>query len=358
MSSNERGLPSRRAFVAGVAAAGVSTAALFPNIARAQASTVKIGVLHIMSDAPFYVADKKGYWKDEGIAVEFQTFESSNDMVVPFAQGGLDVGGGTPAAGLYNGVARGLTSRLLADRGTDAAGYGFDVLLVRSDLAKSGKLKTPKDLKGLTIAGNEAGSGSSAGLYVLLQKNGLDWSDVHRQPLSFPLHVEALGNGKVDAAYTSEPYATIAVKNGSAVKLMSDDRWYPDQQLSAVLYSGAFIKNAELAHKFMRGYLRAARFYYAGLKNGGFNGPNGAEIVTLLNAVMPQSDAAIYREATPPFLNPDAKLSLASMKRDLDYFRAQNLIESDTVGVNDVIDLSFLTRALKELGPYTGPHTA
>ena len=356
MSTDRAASPSRRAFIAGVAATGVSTAALFPNIARAQASTVRVGVIHIMSDAPFYVADKKGYWKDEGITAEFQTFESSNDMVVPFAQGGLDAGGGTPAAGLYNGVARGLTSRLVADRGTDAPGYGFDVLLVRSDLAKSGKVKTPQDLKGLTIAGNEPGSGSSAGLFVLLQKYGLGWSDVHRQGLSFPLHVEALANGKVDAAYTSEPFATIAVKNGSAVKLLGDDRWYPDQQLSAVLYSGAFIKNGELAHKFMRGYLRAARYYYAALKNGGFNGPNGAEMIALMNAEIPQKDPSIYHEATPPFLNPDAKLSLASMKRDLDYFRAQQLIESDTVGVNDVIDLSFLTRTLKELGPYTGPH--
>jgi NitT/TauT family transport system substrate-binding protein len=348
---------SRRAFVAGVAA-GVSTAALWPAIARAQASTVHVGVIHIMSDAPFYVADKKGYWKDEGIQVQFQTFESSNDMVVPFAQGGLDAGGGTPAAGLYNGVARGLTSRLVADRGTDAPGYGFDVLLVRSDLYKSGKIKSPKDLKGAIIAGNEPGSGSSAGLYFLLQKYGMGWADVHRQGLAFPLHVEALANGKVDAAYTSEPYATIAVKNGSAVKLLGDDGWYPDQQLSALLYSGTFIKNADVAFKFMRGYVRAARFYYGALKGGGFNGPNGAEVIAMLNAEMPQSDPTIYRQATPPFLNPDAKLSLASMKRDLDYFRAQGLIESDTVGVNDVIDLSFLTRALKELGPYTGPHTA
>jgi NitT/TauT family transport system substrate-binding protein len=353
MSTNR---PSRRAFVAGVA--GVSTAALFPNIARAQATTVKVGVLHIMSDAPFYVADKKGYWKDEGLAVDFQIFESSNDMVVPFAQGGLDAGGGTPAAGLYNGVARGLTSRLVADRGTDAPGYGFDQLLVRSDLVKSGKVKSPADLKGLIIAGNEAGSGSSAGLFVLLQKYNLGWSDVHRQGMSFPLHVEALANGKVDAAYTSEPYATIAVKNGSAVKLLGDDRWYPDQQLSALLYSGNFIKNADVAHKFMRGYLRAARFYYGALKNGGYNGPNGPELIAMLNAEMPQKDASIYHDATPPYLNPDAKLALPSMKRDLDYFRAQALIESDSVGVNDVIDLSFLTRALKDLGPYTGPHAA
>ncbi len=346
---------SRAAFIASTAA-GVSAAALFPNIARAQTQTVKVGVLRIMSDAPFYVADKKGFWKDEGLQTEFQVFGSSNDMVVPLSQGALDAGGGTPAAGLYNGVARGLTSRLVADRGTDAPGYGFDALLVRSDLFKSGKIKTAKDLKGASIAGNEPGSGSSAALFFLLQKYGLTWDDVHRQGLSFPLHVEALANGKVDASYTAEPFVTLAVKAGSAVKLLGGDRWYPDQQLSALLYSGSFIKNAEVARRFMRGYLRAVRYYHGALKNGGFNGPNGAEIIGLLNTEMPQKDPSIYHEATPAYIDADAKLSLASMKRDLDYFRSQQLIESSTVGVNEIVDTSFLDRAVHELGPYKGPH--
>ena len=348
---------SRAAFLA-ASAAGVSTVALFPNIARAQSQTVKIGVLRILSDAPFYVAERKGFWKDEGLQTEFQTFQSSNDMVVPFSQGGLDAGGGTPAAGLYNGVARGLTSRLVADRGSDAPGYPFDAVLVRSDAFKSGKIKTVKDLKGATIAGNEPGSGSSAALFFLLQKYGMTWDDVHRQGLSYPLHVEALANGKVDASYTAEPFATLAVKNGSAVKLLGDDHWYPGQQLSAVLYSGTFIKNTDLAHRFMRGYVRAARFYFGALKNGGFNGPNGSEVIAILNAELPQKDSTLYHDATPAYVGPDAKLSLTSMKRDLDYFRSQQLIESATIGVNDVIDTSFLTKALHDIGPYRSGHSA
>lgn len=333
-----------------------STAAAWPRIARAQAQTVHIGVLKIMSDAPFYVSYRKNFWKDEGIDVQLSTFASSGDMVVPFSQGALDIGGGTPAAGLYNGVARGLTSRLVADRGTSAPGYGFDKLLVRADLVKSGKFKTVKDLKGMTIAGNEPGSGSSAALYVLLQKNGLGWSDVNRQSLGFPLHVAAMENGKVDASYTAEPYATLMVQNGSAVKIMSCDQWYPNQQLSAVLYSGDFMqKRSELAHKFMRGYVRGARFYYGGLKNGTFTGVNGPEIVSILNDELPQMSKTIYREVTPSFIGPDVKFEMASIKHDLDYYRSQNLIASPTIGTNDIIELSYLNRALKEIGPYKGP---
>lgn len=343
----------RSTLLAGAAAA--SMAAVWPNIARAQAQTVHVGVLKIMSDAPFYVAAKKGFWKDEGIDIDLATFGSSGDMVVPFAQGQLDVGGGTPAAGFYNGVARGLTSRLVADRGTDAPGYGFDKLLVRTELVKSGKYKTPKDLKGLTIAGNEPGSGSSAALFFLLEKNGLTWADVTRTSLAFPLHVAALANGKVDAAYTAEPYATLATQDGSAVRVLNNDQWYPNQQLSAVLYSGDFMKKrSELAHKFMRGYVRGARFYYGGLKDGTFSGPNGGEIVAILNEALPQKNTTIYKEVTPSFLGPDVKLELASMKRDLEYFRAQGLIESKSIGVNDILDSSFLNQALKDVGPYKG----
>jgi NitT/TauT family transport system substrate-binding protein len=352
LNSNEN--LRRSSFLTGAVAAGIAGAA-WPRIARAQSQTVRIGVLKIMSDAPFYVAVRKNFWKDEGIDVQLSTFASSGDMVIPFSQGALDVGGGTPAAGLYNGVARGLTSRLVANRGTSAPRYGFDKLLVRADLVKSGKFKTVKDLKGMTIAGNEAGSGSSAALFVLLQKNGLSWGDVNRQSLGFPLHVAALENGKVDASYTAEPYATIAVQNGSAVKIMGDDEWYPNQQLSAVLYAGDFMaKRPELAHKFMRGYVRAARFYFGGLKDGTFGGANGPEIISILNDELPQTSKTIYREVTPSFIGPDAKFEMASMKHDLDYFRSQNLITSNTIGVNDIIELSYLNQTLKKIGPYKG----
>lgn len=343
----------RSTLLAGITAA--TTAAAWPNIARAQAQTVRVGILRVLTDAPYFVADKKRFWRDEGLDVQFSPFASSNDMVVPFSQGTLDAGGGAAAAALYNGVARGLTSRLVADRASDAPGFGFSKLLVRSDLVKSGRFKTMKDLKGMIVAGNEPGTGSSASLFFLLQKYGLTWADVNRQSLSFPMHVAALANGKVDASYTTEPDATIAIENGSAVKIMSNDQWYPNQQISAVLYGGEFLKKADLAQKFMRGYLRGARFYHSTLQNGTFAGPNADEVVSILNDSLPQKEAGLYRKMTPPYVGPDANFNLLSLKRDLDYFRSQNLVQSPTIGVNDIIDTSFHDRTVKELGPYKPP---
>ena len=271
-------------------------------------------------------------------------------MIVPLSQDALDSGGGTVAAGLYNGVARGLTSRAVASKGTDRPPYGADKILVRTDLIKSGRFKALPDLKGMTIAGNEPAAGSSAGLYFLLAKYGLGWSDVNRQNLPYPDHVAALENGKVDAAYTAEPFATIAEKGGAAKAIARDDQWYPDQQLSVVLYGGDFmLKRPELARRFMRGYLRGVRYYAAALKDGKFAGPNGPEVVAILNAAIKPPDPTLYRDVTAQYVSPDAKLELASIQRDLDYFRSQNLIASPTVGVADVVDESWTRRALADL---------
>ena len=139
----------------------------------AEPATVKIGVLNISSDAPFIIADRKGYFRDEGITAVFTTFASSGNMIVPLSGGQLDVGGGAPTVGVYNGVSRGINIRVVADRGSDPPGYGFDPLMVRKDLVTSGKFKTPKDLKGMTVAGNQAGSVSASTLNELLKKYGL-----------------------------------------------------------------------------------------------------------------------------------------------------------------------------------------
>jgi NitT/TauT family transport system substrate-binding protein len=316
--------------------------------------TIRVGVLNVGTDAPFLIADKKGYFKDEGLAVVFTTFASAGQMVVPLSAGQLDVGGGAPAVGIYNGVSHGIDVKVVADRASDAPGYGFDPLLVRTDLIKSGRYKTPKDLKGMTIAGNQPGSVSTVALYELLKKYGLGWNDIKRVSLDYPEHVAALQNGKVDASITTEPEASQAVLGGGVTRIMGDDAWYPNQEISVLVYSGAFMReHRDVAKKFMRAYLRAARYYIGALKGGHFNGPNGPDVVSILMATTGLKDPAAYKTLTPGSIDPDGKLNLASMRKDLQYFKDQGLIEGN-VKVEDVVDQSVLTEVLKELGPYKG----
>ncbi len=313
---------------------------------------VRIGVVNASSDAGFFIADKKGYFKEEGLAVTFTPFNSAAKMVAPLGAGQLDVGGGSPSAGLYNAIERGIEIKIVADKGSTPPGYGFQPLLVRKDLVDSGRYKTLKDLKGMKIAGSAPGSASTSTLNEILKSAGLKPSDVERVFMAFPQHVLALQNKAVDASLTTEPSATRAVQSGAAVRIMGDDAVYPNHQLAVVLYSGVFIKdNPDVAKRFMRAYLRAVRDYNDALKDGRIAGPNANEVIGILTEYTKIKDPAVYRAITPNGCNPDGKVNVASLKKDLQFFKDEGQVTGQ-VAVEQVLDHSFVEAALKDLGPY------
>jgi len=330
------------ALVAGTASGG-----------RAQElQTVRVGVISSMSMAPFYIADRLGYFKDEGLNVQFAGFDSVTNMVAPLGVGQLDVGGGALAAGIYNAVARGIDVKVVADLASDPPGYGFQQLLVRTDLIKSGKFKTLKDLKGLTIAGNTPGSTSSSELNQLLKKAGLKFDDVKRVFLGYPDHVVGLKNGAVDASLMPEPNATEAVKAGAAVKFTGDDTFYPNQQIAIVVYGVNLLKtHRDVGLKFMRAFIKAARFYNDALADGKLAGPNADQVVTIMTQDTRIKDPSVYRAVTPNGINPDGHVLFPSMRLDFDFFKSQGLIEG-TIKVEDVVDDSFAAQAVRQLGAY------
>ena len=72
--------------------------------AQAQTEKVTIGISNAATDAGFYIADKKGYFREAGIAVNMAAFPSAAKMIAPLGGRELDVGAGTVSAGLYNAV--------------------------------------------------------------------------------------------------------------------------------------------------------------------------------------------------------------------------------------------------------------
>jgi NitT/TauT family transport system substrate-binding protein len=271
-------------------------------------------------------------------------------MIAPLSTGQLDVGGGSAAASLYNAVARGADVRLVADLGSDPPGYGFDQMIVRADLVKSGKYKSIKDLKGMTVATNALGSPSSTQLVKFLAKGGLTLDDVKHIYLPYTQHEVALRNGSLDAASTIEPFATDAIKTGVAVRAAGDDEFYPNQEISVVMYGGAFVReHRDLGVKFMRAYIRGVRFYNDALAHGKLAGPNAAAVIKLLNEET-KMDPAVLRDIVPTGANPDGKLNVASLREDLAAFKGWGLIEGN-VTADQTVDASFAAEAVKELGP-------
>jgi NitT/TauT family transport system substrate-binding protein len=311
---------------------------------------VRVGVIDAMTMSPLFVGVSKGYFRDEGLDVEYVQFDSATSMVVPLAQGRIDAGGGAISASFYNSVARGLDVRIVADMGNDSPGYGFEQLLVRTDLIKSGRYKTPKDLKGMRVAVNTLGAASTVAIDSLLRKSGLTLADVTRVTLPFAQHALAFENGGIDASVLPEPTSTLTANTGAATRVLNADSWYPNQQIAALFYGSNFLHaRRDLAEKFMHGYLRGVRSYNDALSGGKLAGPASADVIRILAQSSMIHDPAILRAITPNGVDVNGALNLDSMRTDLRFYQAQGLIEGQ-VDLNATIDASFRTEALKTLG--------
>jgi NitT/TauT family transport system substrate-binding protein len=272
-------------------------------------------------------------------------------MVAPLGTGELDAGAGSASAGLYNAVLRGVRIRIVADKASSPPGYGATKILVRKDLADSGKFKSPRDFKGMKFAMNAPGVSNTATLNALLKSVGLKYSDVETVNLPLPDHVAALKNKGVDASASVEPAPTIAIKNGFAVLVKSDDQIIPNHQIAVLLYSEKFANNKDAATRFMRAYLRAVRFYNGALKDSHVAGPNADEVISILSKSTAVKDPAIYKAITPTGMNPDGRVNVQSLKEDFAFYTEQGLIKG-AVDLDQLVDHSFVDAVVHDLGPY------
>jgi NitT/TauT family transport system substrate-binding protein len=203
----------------------------------------------------------------------------------------------------------------------------------------------------MKFAMNAPGVSNTATLNALLKSVGLKYSDVETVNLPFPDHVPALKNKSVDASASVEPGPTIAIKNGYAVLVKSDDQIIPYHQIAVLLYSEKFAQRTDVAQRFMRAYLRAVRFYNGALADGHMAGPNADEVIAILSAATQFKDPAVYRSITPTGMNPDGRVNEQSLADDLAFYRQQGLIAGD-LKLNELVDQSFVDAAMKDLGPY------
>jgi NitT/TauT family transport system substrate-binding protein len=338
-----------------MAAAAFALLAL-PQLAATQspavAQSITIGATGSTSDAPIYIADKKGYFQAEGLQVNVTNFRSAADMVAPLGADQVQAGAGSASAGLYNAAARGIKIKIVADKASSPPGYGATKILVRKDHVESGRYKELRDLKGMKFAMNAPGVSNTSTLNTLLRSVGLNYSAVETVNLPLPDHVAALKNKSVDASASVEPAPALAMRNGDAVLIKSDDEILPNHQIAVLLYSEEFaLHRSDAAKRFMRAYIRAVRFYNDALKDGRLNGPTADEVIAILSEATPVKSREIYKLITPTGMNPDGRVNKASLIYDLAFYMQQGLIKG-IVNLDDVIDGSFVQAALNDLGPY------
>ena len=318
--------------------------------ARAEPVTVNVGITNALADVGLYVADKRGYFAQEGIKVNFVSFDAAARMIAPFASGDLDVGGGGISAGLFNAVTRGVKIRIVADKSTSAPGLSTSSLVVRHKLVESGAYKDPRDLKGRKIAVPAPGTGTSTSLNRYFQTFGFSLKDVELVSMAFPQMVQALQNDAVDGAFLTEPSFTRAILDRVADVVASDDRMFPNHQIAVTIFSERFIaRDRATAVGFMKAMLRGTRDYLAATPHGKLDGPGAEDIIAILNQYTVIKDPQVYRQIGVHNVDPDGRLNLDSLAEDLAYFQSEGLIEGKAV-LSDATDRTIADDAVKAIG--------
>jgi putative riboflavin transport system substrate-binding protein len=139
--------------------------------------------------APFYVADKQGYYAAEGLKVSFD-YNFQTDVVQRIAQGSVQFGNGSGPDVLL-ARAQGLPIVTVA-----AYSQKFPVVFFSKADAN---IKTPADLKGKSVGIPGHFGASYTGLLALLYANKMQESDLNVQDIGFA-QVAALSEGKVQVA--------------------------------------------------------------------------------------------------------------------------------------------------------------
>lgn len=327
--------------------------ALFASacVAARAADHVDIGIGKSSSDAPWYVAQDLGFFKDEGLDVNLINLDSGAKVIAPLSKGQLDVGSGALSVGFYNAIAQGIKLRIVADRGHVSKDTLYQTIFIRKDLIDSGAFKSLKDLKGKKIAFAAPGVTALSLANETAKKAGIKFDDIIPVYMSFPQQFVALRNKAIDGSFMVEPQATEAVAAGFGVRFMNTQDVYPDEQVTVIFFSDKFAKERPaVAEKLMRAWIRAIRVYNDALKGGKLVGPGSDKIVQIIVKNF-HMEPKLVRDMYAPAVDPSGAVNVDSIQKDLSFFQQRGWVPK-SVSLNGVVDMTFAKKANAELGSY------
>jgi NitT/TauT family transport system substrate-binding protein len=187
-----------------------------PGLAQAPGAPEKpnlqVGILRFSESLPAVAADKRGFFRDEGLKVEFSRFNSGAESMPLLLAGKLDIIFSNTIATLQ-ALEQGLEATIIAP-GAVARPQPPDS--TGAVMVLKGTARTPKDLEGKRIAVNVINSTTWLYLVALLDKHGVDRSKVRIVEIGFHQMNDPLLNGQVDAIVQVEPFRTVLNGTGKA----------------------------------------------------------------------------------------------------------------------------------------------
>jgi len=309
-------------------------------------ATVKWGTLQAVSDVGLYVAIDKGYFKEQGITIDVNNVRSTAEAIPSLSTGQLDMMTGSLSQALITAADRGIEFKIVAEKGQSIPKWETLWVVLRKDLADSGKVKTPADLKGLKIAFTTPGSVADQIIQKMLEQAGLKRDDVEVIDLPIAEQAAAFGNKAIAAGFGYEPFIARGVQEGFSVKWLPSSSFFDGKLQSSVIVFGPTLnKDADLARRVLIGYLKGARYY---LKN--FNTKDGRdEIVNILVKYTSVKDPKLFDVMEMPYADPNGQLDKKSVDAQYKFYVDKGLYTGKR-SFSDITDTSYLDYAVQVLG--------
>jgi NitT/TauT family transport system substrate-binding protein len=338
----------RRLLVVILAALGSGVLAIAPPALAQQ--KVKVGVLKLTSSAPIFLGVEKGFFREFGIEPELVFFQAAAPIATALAAGQVEVGATGLTAALYNIVLGGERLWIVADKGREWPGYPLVAIVAQKELHDSGQLRAVKDLKGKRIGVTQLGSTFHYQLGNILEKEGMTLKDVTIVPLqAMGAALEALKGKQVDAIVLPQPFPGRAEADGFGRIIAWGGDLFP-WQIAAIFYSRKFAGDRAHAVSFMKGYVKASRYYYdavvADKAGRRVPGAHYDDVVTI---------TARYTGAPPaviklgfPYQDRNGRLLVEDIGKQMQWWVKHGFMKQ-TVPLKDIVDTSFLEAAVTAL---------
>lgn len=204
--------------------------------------------------APMYIAKEKGFFKEEGLEVEFY-YAAAAEIVKNVATGNVQLGFPN-ADSVILAKSQGIPVKVV----NTTYQHGLGSLIFKT----SSGITTPKDLVGKTVAVTSFGSPNYIQLKVMLEKEGLSINDVKVEIIGTGAIVNALVTDQVDAIMFSM-LRTIELKNqGVDVAEIKADEFLPSHGNVLVAGDKLLQEDAQLVEKFSKALNKGIQYVIDG----------------------------------------------------------------------------------------------
>jgi NitT/TauT family transport system substrate-binding protein len=281
-----------------------SSASASPSTAKLEQTSITVGALPVVDDAGLYLANKLGYFKQQGLTVKITPVTQSTQAIPDMLHGTIAVIGGANYVSFIEAQAKGTAQFKVLSEAVNCKPDTFGI----AALPASG-ISKPADLAGKTVAVNLTNNIQTLTLNAVLKADGVDASKVKYVVVPFPNMITALKAKQVQAISAVEPFLGGAVAGGAKEVVSSCDGPVANMPMSGYLSTADWAqKNPNTARAFQTGLLKAQAYANA-------NPSAVKSILPTYTKVTAQAASALPLNNYPSSVNPaDLQKVLTLMK--------------------------------------------